>query len=234
MKRLRSILRAVTLERLLPLAIIGGALILIGSEFADTLHLEAAGDDVLDRFPGYERHSWAVLILGVFAIAGTVAAIVTGSRAAAAAVAVFGSASLLLFLLIDVPDAGRTDNYSYPGRAALEVAEAVPAPGFWLLLIGSLVVAVCGIALATLTSDQLRALRPGAPPPRRTSGSGGKTDTDGDEKGARRSKRDRPPPPWSRRRSAAKASDNGGDEESQPQERPKRTRRERRSVRPKT
>ena len=198
MSRLRTIRRALTLERMLPLAIIAGALVLIGSEFTETFRLEAAGDDVLDTFPGHERHAWTVLILGLCAIAATVISIVTGSRAAAVAVAVFGAACLLIFLLIDVPDAGRTDNYSYPGRAALEVAEAAPAAGFWLLLIGSLVVAVCGAALATLSSAQLRGLRPGAKPvPVQRSDQG----EDQDER--------RPVPPWGRRRAKDEESDNG-------------------------
>lgn len=229
MKRLRSIRRAITLERLLPLAIIGGALILIGSEFADTFRLEAPGDSTLGIEEASDRHSWAILVLGLCTLAAVTIAVMNGSKPAAMATAVFGVAALLLFLLIDLPDAGKVGTFDSPNNPFVQT-KAEPEGGFWLLLVGSLVVAVCGIALATLSSEQLRALRPGAQPAGRGDSDGG-SDSDGDVKGAKREKRERPAAPWSRRRAAA-ASDNGGDEGTSPEKQPNRAERERRSVRP--
>ena len=174
MKRLREIRKAITLERLLPLAIIGGALILIGSEFADTFRLEAPGDTTLGLEEASERHSWAILVLGLFTLAAVTFAVVAGSKPAATATAMFGAAALLLFLLIDLPDAGKVSTFDSPNNPFVQTkAEPEEASGFFSS--GSLVVAVCGVALATLSSEQLRSLRPGSRPARPgQSGEGGR------------------------------------------------------------
>ena len=193
MKRLREIRKEITLERLLPLAIIGGALILIGSEFADTFRLEAPGETTLGLEEASERHSWAILVLGLFTLAAVTFAVVAGSKPAATATAVFGAAALLLFLLIDLPDAGKVGTFDSPNNPFVQT-KAEPEGGFWLLLVGSLVVAVCGVALATLSSEQLRSLRPGSRPAR-PGQSGEATEKD-----------KRAVPPWGRRRAAANGS----------------------------
>lgn len=203
MKRVRAVLRAITLERLLPLACIAGGLILIGSEFLDTFRLEAPGDTTLRLEEASDRHSWAILVLGLCAIGAVVLAILNGSKPAATAVAVFGVAALLLFLLIDLPDASKIGTYDSPGNPFVQ-AKAEPEGGFWLLLVGALIVSMCGAALATLSPEQLRGLRPGADPaPRGRRGSG--TDADGGT--------GRPVPPWRRKRAAAGARAGSGDEE---------------------
>src|SRR5688572_9989297 len=150
MSRLGKVRRAITLERLLPLAIIGGALILIGSEFTDTFRLEAPGDTTLGLEEASDRHSWAILVLGLCTLAAVTLAVLNGSKPAATATAVFGVAALLLFLLIDLPDAGKVGTFDSPNNPFVQT-KAEPEGGFWLLLLGSLVVAVCGIALATLS-----------------------------------------------------------------------------------
>ena len=224
MNRLRAIRREITLERLLPLAIIVGALILIGSEFTDTFRLEAAGDTTLGIEEASERHSWAILVLGLCTLAAVTIAVLNGSKPAATATAVFGVAALLLFLLIDLPDAGKTGTFDSPNNPFTQT-KAEPEGGFWLVLVGSLVVAICGIALATLSPEQLRALRPGRAPAKPGSGTGKSKPArpavtekgekgDKGEKRDKREKRERPTPPWSRRRAAAAATDNGGDESS--------------------
>jgi len=193
MKRLRTIRQEITLERLLPLAIIAGALILIGSEFADTFRLEAPGDTTLGLEEASDRHSWAIGVLGLFTLAAVTIAVLNGSKPAATATAVFGAAALLLFLLIDLPDAGKVGTFDSPNNPFVQT-KAEPEGGFWLLLVGSLVVAVCGIALATLSSEQLRSLRPGSRPAR--PGRSGEASEPGK----------RPVPPWGRRRAAANGS----------------------------
>ena len=215
---LRSIRRAITLERLLPLAIIGGALILIGSEFADTFSLEAPGDTTLGIEEASDRHSWAIGILGLCTLAAVAIAVLNGSKPAAMATAIFGVAALLLFLLIDLPDAGKVGTFDSPNNPFVQT-KAEPEGGFWLLLVGSLVVAICGIALATLSPDQLRALRPGAPPAKRGGGSAdrGSEKAGRREKSAQPEKRDRPAARWNRRRAAA--SGDGGEERAETAER---------------
>jgi hypothetical protein len=68
-----------------------------------------------------------------------------------------GLAALLFFLISDLPKAGQIgslDNFFD--------AEAVPQEGFWMLLVSSLALSISGIALATLSPEQLAELRPGA------------------------------------------------------------------------
>lgn len=154
-------LRAIGAEHLLPLACLGGAALLFGSELSATFHLELGGRTILpppgsgDSLDAGQRHSYAMLVLGAFAILAVLVAILSGSRPAAAAVAVAGAAALVLFLLLDLPDAGQVGSVSPEVRPN---AELTPSMGFWLELIGSLVLAICGGALATLSAEQLQAL----------------------------------------------------------------------------
>jgi hypothetical protein len=145
------------LERLLPIACLGGALLLIVSEFMTTFRFEAAGETVLKLSEGSDRHAWAMLILGVFAIVSLVIAVRNGSKPAAVAVAAAGVTAVLLFLIIDLPDAGKVGTFDDDDQTFIQ-AETHPEGGFWLELIGALVLAVCGAALATLSGDQLRGL----------------------------------------------------------------------------
>jgi hypothetical protein len=71
-----------------------------------------------------------------------------------------GGIALLIFLLIDLPDAGQIGTLD-DARQSFVDAEAVPQEGFWLELVGALALAVGGVALATLSPDQLAGLRPG-------------------------------------------------------------------------
>lgn len=162
------------IERLLPIACIAGAALLIASEFMTTFRLDAAGGNTLQLLEAADRHNYAMLVIGLFAIGAVVLAIYAGSRPAAIAVAVVGVVALLVFLLVDLPDAGKAENINDPNLGLVPV-EAKPEGGFWVELIGSLVLAVCGAALATLNSAQLRSLggrfsreepRPPSRPPR--------------------------------------------------------------------
>jgi hypothetical protein len=141
---------------LLPLACLAGAAMLIASQFGTIFELNAAGDATLARVDPVDQHQYAMLVLGVFAVAALCFAVGAGSKPAAAAVAATGAVALLLFLLVDLPDAGRVGTVDDAART-FTTAEAQPAIGFWLELIGSLVLAICGAALATLTPEQLQA-----------------------------------------------------------------------------
>jgi hypothetical protein len=160
-------------EQLLPLACLGGAGLLILSEFMTTFRFDAAGETTLKLSEAGDRHAYAMLVLGVFAIAGVLIALRNGSKPAAVAVAIAGITALLLFLVIDLPDAGKVGTFDAPDTPFTQ-AEAKPEDGFWISLIGALTLAVCGAALATLTGSQLRALggrfAKEAPPPRTAAG----------------------------------------------------------------
>src|ERR1044072_6072940 len=109
-------------------------------------------------------------------------AVYGGSRPAAYAVAAMGVVALLIFLISDlrvVNTAGSLSDSCGNGNGFLFEAEAVPQGGFYLELVGALALAVTGIALATLTPDQLAALRPGKRS--RPTQARGSEDSDGDD-----------------------------------------------------
>ncbi|HKG36813.1 MAG TPA: hypothetical protein VKA89_10295 [Solirubrobacterales bacterium] len=150
--------RGAGLERLLPLACLGGGVLLFASQFMDIFELNSPGPTVQDLITSADQHWYAMAVLGLYAVFATVGAVALGSKPLAVSVAVAGLAALLLFLLIDLPDAGKTGTLNNETVTFL-TAEADPAGGFWLELLGALVLAVCGTALATLSSQGLRDLR---------------------------------------------------------------------------
>ena len=92
------------IERLLPIACIAGAALLIASEFMTTFRLDAAGETTLRLSEAADRHNYAMLVIGLFAIGAVVLAVYAGSKLVAIAVAVAGGVALLVFLLADLPD----------------------------------------------------------------------------------------------------------------------------------
>jgi hypothetical protein len=141
-------------EHLLPLACAGACAVLSASEFMDTFKLNGPGPTPQAVQTAADQHHYALLVLAGFALISLVIAIVAGSKPAAAAVAICGAGALLIFLLIDLPDAGKVGAIN---SINLTEAKADPATGFWLELGGALVLAICGGALATLSPNQLRA-----------------------------------------------------------------------------
>lgn len=166
-------MRQLRAERLLPLACAGGCAMLAASEFMTTFELNGAPGQTFELQKASDQHHYALLVLAAFALIALVIAVASGSQPAAIAVAAAGVVALLLFLLIDLPDAGKVGTLDDP-RQSFFNAEADPALGFWIELCGALVLAICGAALATLSPDQLRsfgqrgegeAAEPGPGPP---------------------------------------------------------------------
>lgn len=146
------------LTRLLPLAVLISAIVLFASELMTTFEFTPQGGEVQLEQQAADRHGNALMVIAVFAIVALVVAIVYGSKPAATAVAVAGVVALLVFLLADLPDANTTGTLD-TDQSFID-AEAVPREGFYTELIGALALTVTGIALATMTPAQLRALRP--------------------------------------------------------------------------
>jgi hypothetical protein len=150
-------------ERLLPLACIAGAVVLFLSELMTTFEFTPPGGEPLCTQDAISRHAFAPGVLALFAIAATIIAVLNGSKPAATAVAICGVIALAIFLILDLPDAnsvGTVNDSCGATPGSFASAEAVPKGGFWLELIGSLALAVSGAALASLTPEQLRGLRP--------------------------------------------------------------------------
>jgi hypothetical protein len=138
---------------------------LAASQFTDIFQLTPPGGEALTAIDANDQHGYATLILSCFALVMLVLGMAAGSRRtegsslslaqiAFVAVAVCGVAALLLFLIIDLPDVNQIGTVDDPRESFID-AKAEPQAGFWLELIGSAVLAVCGVALATM--------RPGVP-----------------------------------------------------------------------
>jgi hypothetical protein len=155
MRRVRSVLRA---EYLLPIACLAAAACVAAAEFSTIFEYNrgTSGEPLLVD-EAADRHYYALLVLAVFAVVALAIAVLAGSRPAAAAVAAAGGISLLIFLLVDLPDVNVEGALSEPYFFS---SKAEPAGGFWLELIGTVSLALAGGALATLRSDQLQALVP--------------------------------------------------------------------------
>lgn len=143
-------------EMILPLTIVLAAVMLGVSEFMITFRFTPPGGEPLREQLASDRHSYALLLLSVFAVASMVVAIVSGARLAATATAVFGIAALLLFLVVDLPDAGKIGDLDDPVFGFAN-ARADPQTGFWLEAVGSVVLGLATVAFATLGSQQLGA-----------------------------------------------------------------------------
>jgi hypothetical protein len=128
-----------------------------------TFEFTPPGGEALCAQGGADRHSNALIVLAVLAALMTVVAVAAASRPAAIAVGVAGGVALLIFLISDlrVVDAAGTinDSCGVAGNSFFD-AKAVPQEGFYMEMLGALALAIGGIALATMTQDQLRGLRP--------------------------------------------------------------------------
>jgi hypothetical protein len=146
--------------RLLPLACLAAAIVLFASELMTTFEFTPPGGEPQGSQSASDRHGNALALVAVFAIGALAVAVLAASKPAATAVAASGVVALLVFLLADLPDANAVGTFD-DARQSFFDAEAVPQEGFWLEMLGSVALAVSGVALATLSPEQLASLRPG-------------------------------------------------------------------------
>jgi hypothetical protein len=148
----RTLLARVARGNLFALLIgLAGGALLAASDFLTLIHVQvltASCSDLADPAladtcvtKGHEQHNWAFLVLGLVALVMAYGAGVGRSRAAAAALGLIGLAALLIVLIGDLPDVGKT------GAVGIRFAdaEAKPGPGFWAELAGSLLILVAGV-----------------------------------------------------------------------------------------
>lgn len=148
-------------ERLLPWVCILAAALLFASQLMTLFEFTPPGGEPLAERSVIDHHGPPLLILSGFAVIATLLAVFAGSKPAAIAAAAAGIISLLIFLLIDLPDAGQVGTLN-DARQSFVDAEAVPQEGFWLEMVGAIALALTAAAMATLSSAQLAQLRPGA------------------------------------------------------------------------
>jgi hypothetical protein len=141
-------------ELLLVLACAAAAAMLAASQFINLFELTPPGGEARGEVKADDQHGYATLIVAVLSLVLLVVSL--GARTesltqgASFGVAVCGVIALLIFLVIDLPDAGSIgalDDDSFFD------AKAEPVAGFWLELVGSLVLAGCGAGLATMRRE---------------------------------------------------------------------------------
>jgi hypothetical protein len=153
--RLGAFLRRHGLGLVTAAAILGGLLLL----YAEALHLyrivtpsgsvsNAAGS----VRTGGDQHSWALGVMGVGAAGAALLARVTRQRLPALAAAMLGAIALLVALTVDLPDVTATGV-----TTELEVGSAEPGAGFWLELVGAIVLTAGAGVLAYLLPPGSRA-----------------------------------------------------------------------------
>jgi hypothetical protein len=127
------------------------------SQFTDLFHLTPPGGEALTAIDAADQHGYATLVLAIFALILIVVAIAARGQPlgqiAAVAIAVSGGVALLIFLIGDLPDLNKTGTLDDPRQSFID-AKAQAETGFWLELIGSLVLTVCGAALATIRPSE--------------------------------------------------------------------------------
>lgn len=148
--------RLLRAELILPVTIVAAAIMLGVSEFMITFEFTPPGGEPLREQLASDQHAYALLMLAAFTVLSMVVAVISGARTAAIVTAVFGVAALLLFLVIDLPDAGKMGDLEDPTFGLANV-RTEPQTGFWLEAVGSVVLGLASVAFATLRSDQLRA-----------------------------------------------------------------------------
>ena len=113
--------------------IVAGALVLGVSELMTAFEFTPPGGEALRDATSADRHGYSMLVLAVCAVGALAIAIATGSKPAAYAVAAIGVVSLLLFLIVDLPDAGKLGDLEDPVRGIASGPRRAPvrllAPG---------------------------------------------------------------------------------------------------------
>lgn len=170
--RRQKLLRVPPTQTLLVFACAAAAAMLGASQFTDIFHLTPPGGEALQAISSKDQHGYATLVLAIFALALLVVSLTARDeqlrQVAAMAVGICGLIALLIFLIGDLPDVNKVGTLDDPRQSFID-AEAKPVAGFWLELVGALVLTVCGAALATMrpgtsrSSDHERRRRPGRP-----------------------------------------------------------------------
>jgi hypothetical protein len=130
------------------IVVIVGAMLMIVSEFLDVFTVEGVNGATVGSSTGAENHGYALLVIGVAALAAVFFARSTREPLPAFAAAALGVIALGIVLIVDLPDtmsSGLTESH--------RIGDAQPAIGFWVELVAALMVAGGGAAIALATRD---------------------------------------------------------------------------------
>jgi hypothetical protein len=139
-------------------AVLGG-LLLLYAETLDLYRIVTPSGSISNAAgsvrTGSDQHSWALAVIGVAGASACLLARATRQRLPALAGLTLGMIALVTALAFDLPDvtaSGVTTD--------LEVGDAEPAAGFWIELVGAIVLTAGAAALAWLLGPR-RAARSG-------------------------------------------------------------------------
>jgi hypothetical protein len=145
--------------RLTAITVLLGVLIVLLSQIVTGYTLVDETDSVITNVTLFDTHGLIVALFALVAALALVFAVATGSRSAVAVVISMGIGILLVFLFIDVPDVGDTGFFDAPGVGNIDATGKTSA-GFWMELVGALVILLGAAALARMDESQLRAIGP--------------------------------------------------------------------------
>jgi hypothetical protein len=132
-----------------------GAILLIVADFSTLIQIKVLTVSK-DSISGGSHHSYALLILGIFALPMAYGATRGGSRPAMAALAAIGLVALVIMLVVDLPDIHKT---GVIGQRFTD-ASASPKAGFFLETLGAFLLLIAGSAGLFLSSPGRRPARP--------------------------------------------------------------------------
>ena len=129
-------------------AVLGG-LLLLYAEMLDLYRIVTPSGSISNAVgsvrTGSDQHSWALGVMGVAAAAAALVALVTRQRLPALAAVTLGLTALILALTWDLPDV--TSSGLTTDR---EAGDAEPAAGFWIELVGAVLLTGGAAALAAI------------------------------------------------------------------------------------
>ena len=146
-------------------AAFAGAILLIVADLSTLIAVKTVTVTV-KNISGGSHHSYALLILGVFALPMAYGATRRGSRPAMAALIAIGMVALVIMLVVDLPDIHKTGDIGQ----LYKPASASESSGFYLETLGAFLLLIAGSAGLFLSSPSRRPARPRRErPPRRDS-----------------------------------------------------------------
>lgn len=134
-----------------------GSLLLIVAEFTTLfeVHVETSPTPIKTVTTG-SHHSYALIPIALLAAALAVAVLRTGSRPALVAIGLLGIVTLVIALIVDLPDANATGVAS-SGVHQFVAASSTPRPGMYLETLGAVVLVItCGVGLMALGAPTLK------------------------------------------------------------------------------
>jgi hypothetical protein len=138
-----------------------GSALLIAAEFTTLfqVHIAASPNPIKTVTTG-SHHSFALIPIALLGMAFAAGVLRDGSRSALLSLGLLGIVTLLIALLIDLPDADAT-GLAGSGANHFVSASSTPSAGLYLETLGGAVLVItCGVSLMAIGAPTLRPVRP--------------------------------------------------------------------------